>query len=341
MKAIAVFNNKGGVGKTTLLCNIASCLQLEQQKRVLIIDADPQCNATIYLFNPEQIDSFYNNSTQHTIYNIVHPLKRGKGYLVQQDIPIVCSDGFGVDCIIGDTRFAVLEDFLSSEWLSSSRGEERALNTTFVFKDLVQKLSDQYDYIFFDIGPSLGAINRSVLLACDYFIIPMSSDIFSIKAIENISESLHEWKDGFNRNLAEYNRQENEEYKVGNIPVHFQLKFMGYVNQQYTIKRVEGQARPVKAYDTIIKRIPSIITSKLSEFIPQPFNLRKLALGEIPNLHSLIPLSQSANKPIFNLSGRDGVVGAHFKKVADFKDVICKISEHILTNIEDYDQMAQ
>ena len=169
----------------------------------------------------------------------------------------------------------------------------------------------------------------------------MSSDIFSIKAIENISESLHEWKDGFNRNLAEYNRQENEEYKVGNIPVHFQLKFMGYVNQQYTIKRVEGQARPVKAYDTIIKRMPSIITSKLSEFIPQPFNLRKLALGEIPNLHSLIPLSQSANKPIFNLSGRDGVVGAHFKKVADFKDVICKISEHILTNIEDYDQKAQ
>lgn len=261
--------------------------------------------------------------------------------MAQHEIPIVHSDGFGVDCIIGDTRFAVLEDFLSAEWLSGRGGEERALNTTFVFKDLVQKLSDRYDYIFFDIGPSLGAINRAVLLACDYFIIPMSSDIFSIKAIENISESLHEWKDDFHRNLNEYHRKENEEYKVGNSSVHFQLKFMGYVNQQYTIKRVEGQARPVKAYDTIIKRMPSIITSKLSEFIPKQFDLNKLTLGEIPNLHSLIPLSQSANKPIFNLNGRDGVVGAHFKKVADFKGVICKISGHILTNIEEYGQMAQ
>lgn len=341
MKAIAVFNNKGGVGKTTLLSNIASCFHLEQHKRVLIIDADPQCNATIYLFNPEQINSFYNNSLQPTIYNIVHPLKRGKGYLTEDEIPIVHSNGFEVDCIIGDTRFAVLEDFLSAEWLSGRGGEERALNTTFVFKDLVQKLSNRYDYIFFDIGPSLGAINRAVLLACDFFIIPMSSDIFSIKAIENISESLHEWKEDFNRNLDEYQRKENEEYKVGNSSVYFQLRFIGYVNQQYTIKRVEGQARPVKAYDTIIRRMPSIITSKLSEFIPKQLEHKKLALGEIPNLHSLIPLSQSANKPIFNLGGRDGVVGAHFKKIADFKGIICKIVEHILTNIEEYDQMAQ
>lgn len=59
MKSIAIFNNKGGVGKTTLLCNIASFLKNKCNKRVLIIDADPQCNATLYLFNDSQIDNFY------------------------------------------------------------------------------------------------------------------------------------------------------------------------------------------------------------------------------------------------------------------------------------------
>ncbi|WP_308659940.1 AAA family ATPase [uncultured Alistipes sp.] len=337
MKAIAVFNNKGGVGKTTLLCNVASYFKIKNEQRVLIVDADPQCNATIYLFPPERINQFYNNSsTQKSLYHIIHPYKRGKGYLTIDEMPIVHSDGFDIDCIIGDTRFAVLEDFLSSEWIASKSGEERALDTTFAFKSLIQSLAQRYDYIFFDIGPSLGAINRSVLIACDYFIIPMSSDIFSIKAIENISESLHEWKEDFNRSLAEYQRKEKIAYTLNNIPITFGLQFLGYVNQQYTVKRIEGQARPVKAYDNIIRRMPAKIASKLAEFTPK-INQEQLIIGEIPNLHSLIPLSQAANKPIFKLGGKDGVVGAHFKKVSEFENVIGKINDHILSNIEVYD----
>ncbi|WP_288779790.1 AAA family ATPase [uncultured Alistipes sp.] len=338
MKAIAVFNNKGGVGKTTLLCNVASYFKVKKEQRVLIVDADPQCNATIYLFSPERINQFYNNSTQKSLYHIIQPYKKGKGYLSTNEIPIVHSDGFNIDCIIGDTRFAVLEDFLSSEWISSKSGEERALDTTFAFKNLIQSLAQSYDYIFFDIGPSLGAINRSVLIACDYFIIPMSSDIFSIKAIENIAESLHEWKEDFNRSLSEYQRKEKATYTLNNTPIVFGLQFLGYVNQQYTIKRVEGQARPVKAYDNIIRRIPAKIATKLAEFTPD-INQEQLAIGEIPNLHSLIPLSQAANKPIFRLAGKDGVVGAHFKKVSEFEDVIGKISDHILSNIQVYDNL--
>ena len=306
MKAIAVFNNKGGVGKTTLLCNVASYFKVKKEQRVLIVDADPQCNATIYLFSPERINQFYNNSTQKSLYHIIQPYKK--------------------------------EDFLSSEWISSKSGEERALDTTFAFKNLIQSLAQSYDYIFFDIGPSLGAINRSVLIACDYFIIPMSSDIFSIKAIENIAESLHEWKEDFNRSLSEYQRKEKATYTLNNTPIVFGLQFLGYVNQQYTIKRVEGQARPVKAYDNIIRRIPAKIATKLAEFTPD-INQEQLAIGEIPNLHSLIPLSQAANKPIFRLAGKDGVVGAHFKKVSEFEDVIGKISDHILSNIQVYDNL--
>lgn len=340
MKSIAIFNNKGGVGKTTLLCNMASFLKNRCNQSVLIIDADPQCNATLYLFGDNEIEEFYGTNSSHkTIYHIVQPYKKGKGYLNDNNLPIEHSRGFNVDCIIGDTRFAVLEDFLSSDWLASKSGEERALDTTFVFKNIIHQLEDRYDYILFDIGPSLGAINRCVLLACQYFIIPMSSDIFCIKAIENIAESLHEWKDEFNRSLDEYRRKEKTVYRLNDKLVTFDLQFLGYVNQQYTFKRVQGETRPVKAYDNIIRRMPQKITTKLSEFT-NPIINSKLEIGEVPNLHSLVPLSQAANKPIFLLQGKDGVVGAHFKKVSEFELVIKNICECVINNISAYENIV-
>lgn len=340
MKAIAVFNNKGGVGKTTLLCNLASYLKIHEKKRVLIIDADPQCNASIYLMKPDQINSIYTSNGPNTIYNVIYPLRKGKDYIKKTDIPISHSEGFGIDVILGDTRFAVTEDFLSADWLSGKAGDPRGLKTTFIFKDLLSKLKDSYDYVFFDIGPSLGAINRVVLLACDYFVIPMSSDIFSLKAVDNISESLLEWKKGIERGLSDYEANEKEKFIINDCEVIMSLRFLGYVNQQYTAKKKEGIIRPVKAYDNIIRRMPLTISQKLKEFYPQSLNSSELLIGEIPTLNSLIPLSQSANKPIFGLMGSDGVVGAHFKKVQDFEAVIKRIANNIINNITVYDKMA-
>ncbi len=341
MKSFVIFNNKGGVGKTTLLCNIAAYLKIKLQKRVLIIDADPQCNATLYMFPDRYIEDFYSTKKYATIYDIVQHLKKGKGYMPKENIPIHNSTGFGVDIIIGDPRFAVLEDFFSGDWLSGKSGEERGLLTTFIFKDLAYKLSADYDYIIYDAGPSLGAINRNVLIGCDYFIIPMSSDIFSLKAIENIAESLTEWKKYLSRGLEDYKNNEGHSYDLNNINVDFCIQFLGYVNQQYTAKKKAGTVRPVKAYDTIIRKFNNIITTKLSTFYPELPDSGNLLLGEIPTLHSLVPLSQAAHKPIFQLSTADGVVGAHFKKVADFEIIIGDITKKILSNIDCYDQLAK
>jgi cellulose biosynthesis protein BcsQ len=341
MKAIAIFNNKGGVGKTTLLCNLASYLKIRENKRVLVIDADPQCNASIYLMNPDLINDIYTANSPNTIYNIIYPLRKGKDYVKEGEIPIMHSEGFDIDVIVGDTRFAVTEDFLSADWLSGKSGDPRGLKTTFIFKDLLLKLKDKYDFVFFDIGPSLGAINRVVLLACDYFIIPMSSDIFSLKAVDNISESLLEWKKGVERGLRDYESNEKEKYTMNNNETTVKLEFLGYINQQYTAKRKEGIIRPVKAYENIIRKMPTTINHRLIAFYPKTFETSGLLVGEIPTLNSLIPLSQSANKPIFKLTGNDGVVGAHFKKVTEFESVIKQISINIQNNIEAYDKLAK
>jgi len=68
MHTLCVFNNKGGVGKTTLLCNLAAYFALVEKKRVLVVDADPQCNATAYMLSETKVEKLYSSSTDGTTY---------------------------------------------------------------------------------------------------------------------------------------------------------------------------------------------------------------------------------------------------------------------------------
>ena len=183
------------------------------------------------------------------------------------------------------------------------------------------------------MGPSLGAINRSVLLACDYFITPMSSDIFSLLALENIGVSINKWRTDFNNALE---RIEDEDRKdVEHLKCHCDIKFLGYVEQQYITKTDSGTRRAVRAYETILKQIPKAMAEK----VVTPINCDKYdsvnyKLGSIPNYYSLIPMSQNAHKPLFSLMNSDGVVGAHYQKVSDFKGLMSGISHRFFENLE-------
>lgn len=330
MKAIVFFNNKGGVGKTTLLCNVAAFMQ-SSNKKVLIVDADPQCNATSYLLSEKQLEDTYEMGKHATIDAFIEPLRKGKGYFTGT-FHVLKSARFGVDIIPGDPGLALSEDLLASDWKSAQSGDGRGLQTSFIFKEIITRYS-AYDYVLFDVGPSLGAINRAVLLASDYFVVPMSSDIFSLMAIKNISLSLEKWKKTIQKGLAEYESQENEPFYVNGKPTSWTLKFAGYVTQQYTAKTVLNQRRAVNAYDRIIKKIPNTIQRLLVSKHADPQAAFSYELGSIPNLHSLVPLSQSAHSPIFLLKASDGVVGAHFAKVKIAEQIIGDITRALFANI--------
>jgi len=334
MVSVAIFNNKGGVGKTSLLCNLASYLSFEQNKKVIIIDADPQCNATSYIFSEPELEEIYTSTSKankETILNIIKPLQKGKGYITT-GLPIKQSINFGVDVIVGDPELSLIEDFLSKDWFDVRAGESRGLQTTLLFKDLLQKLSLSYDFVFFDMGPSLGSLNRSVLIASDTFIVPMSSDIFSLQALENISLSIKKWKEEINKGLIEYEKKEDEKFELNGNVVNCDINFAGYVTQQYTAKTVRGIKQPVNAYERIIRKIPNQVKKFLL-----PLNgdksLISEKIGEIQNLSSLIPLSQDSHTPIFRLKKEHGVVGSHFNKVKDFKITLQNISEKFLENL--------
>jgi len=337
MKSIAVFNNKGGVGKTTLLCNVASFLSVRKEKRVLVVDADPQCNASLYMLNNNEWADVLYDYDNTSVYKIFEPVEEGEGYINENEIPNYSSNGFGLDLIVGDTRLSIMEDFLSGDWISGKAGESRGLKTTFLIKDFLDKVRDMYDYVFFDVGPSLGAINRVVLLACDFFILPMSSDIFSIQALNNISTALRTWVNGINRGLQEYQEREGYSFRLRGFDVSSNLKLIGYIYQQYTAKSVGGITRPVMAYEHILQDIPSAIERELSNMVNSNITIEELCLGSIPNFNSLIPMSQTANKPVFLLNSNDGIVGAHFSKVREYECVMERIVSNLLQNIEKYD----
>ena len=330
MHSICIFNNKGGVGKTTLLCNLASYLSQERRKKVLIIDCDPQCNATAYMLQESILEDIYAKNKGGTIDDVIKPLKRGKGF-VAGSLPIRKSAGFKLDLIPGDPKFSLAEDFLSKDWVDVAGGGERGLRTTTFIREMLAECGS-YDYVFFDVGPSLGAINRTVLLASDFFLIPASSDIFSLRGLQNIEIAVQSWKHELARGLTAFAEKEDEDFLVNDEPINVTLQFLGYVTQQYTAKTVEGKKQPVKAYEKIIKRIGPTIKKHVIEVFNKNQSL-DYSLGEIPNLQSVVPMSQIACKPIFALGSADGVVGSHFYKIREFKGVMKAIAKNMEANV--------
>jgi cellulose biosynthesis protein BcsQ len=318
MKSIAFFNNKGGVGKTSLLCNVAAYAALKLKLKICVIDADPQCNATQHFFPEEEIDEMYDKGEVFTIYNILEPLSTGEGFV--SEIKVKRSLAFGVDVIPGDPRLALSEDFLASDWGAAKSGDLRGIRTSLVFSELLSRLK-KYHFVFVDVSPSLGAINRAILLSANFFVSPMSIDIFSLRAFENIAKWISEWSTEWTNGIENV----KDKRKLPQLP-YGQARFLGYVTQQYLAKRdSSGERRGVKAYEKIRVKIDSVISEcGLDDTISgKPFEL-----GTVPNLFSLMPMSQSRNKP--DLKSVDGVVGAHFAKVKDAEQIFKQVTTNLI-----------
>lgn len=341
MITLAMFNNKGGVGKTTLTCNIASYLAKKENKRVLVIDCDPQCNATQLIMGEIYAEKLYfsdtNKQSTTTISDILRPIEDGDSTIADSIIPIKSSDNrFGVDLIPGHPSFSIIEDRLGAAWHDLMGGDIGGIRKTNWNTFLKRKISNSYDYVLYDLGPSLGSINRSVLIGCDKFMTPMGTDIFSILGIRNISTWLQSWVDRYENGLELCERNSRGRLDAFNIKRSLPIKsgYIGYTIQQYITKSKGGVRRPTRAYERIISNVPGEIEGSLFNYLSTGMDKENLELGDVPHLYSLIPLAQSVSSPLFELKSGDGIVGTQGKQKEQYEDILGGICSNLVNNIK-------
>ena len=339
MKSLAFFNNKGGVGKTTLACNLVSYMNIHKGVRVLLVDADPQCNATQAILTDIDCENIYlNNDDQFkTLYSYLAPLEMGEAQIELPATPILgTGNRFQTDLIPGHPNMSIIEDRLSDAWASVRGREIGGYRITNWCQHLLLSLEGKYDLVVFDVGPSLGALNRSIILACDYMITPFGCDIFSLLGIKNISEWIAKWDQQYMSSINDSLQEKPEAISKFDIIQNTSLKhrFLGYSVQQYVSRQFKTGPRPVRSYDEIMRRIPDTVKDAMDGFLPQGLSLKDLELGHIPYLYSLVPMAQAAKAPMHALEYRDGVIGSQYGQVKDFSNLMSAISDKVLTNLE-------
>ncbi len=338
MKSIAFFNNKGGVGKTTLSCNIAAHFANHLQKRVLVVDCDPQCNATQLILPDERCEEIYGDIGRlsgSTLWTVMRPIHEGDGNIAEETVPELSSQNrFNVDLLPGHPAMSVVEEILSTAWSDLRAAKVGGFRITNWFPQLMKQIHARYDVVFVDLGPSLGPLTRSVLLGSDYFVTPMGCDIFSIVGIRNIGEWLARWIDEYQLYL-EYFRSDNAE-AITRHGIQEELfvrhGFAGYTVLQYITKSREGERRATAAFEDILAQIPQVIGQSLGSFVTNSLTTEQLHLGDIPNLFSLVPLAQSAHSPIVSLESRDGLAGGQYKQQEVYARFIRDVGNKLASN---------
>lgn len=340
MKSIVFFNNKGGVGKTTLACNLVSYLNKYKGKRVLLIDADPQCNATQAILDDDICEEIYinNNKGYHTLYTCLEPFESGDALINSNIIPLLgTKNRFGTDLIPGHPSMSIIEDRLSDAWSNLRAREIRGYRITNWCNHLISKFENNYDLVVFDVGPSLGALNRSVILACDFVVTPFGCDIFSLLGIQNIAVWIKSWQEQYDSSINEKKIQDKTFIETYNIisDTNKKFRFAGYSVQQYVTKKFKDGPRPVKSYDRIMEKIPETTTKAMQCFFVNNRKIIDYELGHIPYLYSLVPMAQAAKSPIHTLKSLDGVVGSQYSQVVAYSELMNSLCDRLLAIVGD------
>jgi chromosome partitioning protein len=321
---IAFFNNKGGVGKTSLVYHLA-WMFADLGAKVVAADLDPQANLTAAFVDDEDLESLW--SSGNTIYGFIEPLIKGTGdveylhflealELLQQERLLL---------LPGDLRLSTFEDELSSQWPLCLDGRERAFRVESAFWRVMQRAAHdaEADVILVDLGPNLGSINRAGLIAADFVVIPLSPDLYSLQGLRNLGPTLKRWRRDWTDRLGRKPEMDLE------LPTGM-IKPLGYVVLQHSVRL----DRPVRAYEKWIDRIPGEYReSVLSESGDDKYTVQndphKLAL--LKHYRSLMPMAQEARKPMFHLKPADGAIGAHFQSAQeayrDFKALAFAIAD--------------
>ncbi len=325
MNTIAFFNNKGGVGKTSLVYHLG-WTYADLGKRVLMVDLDPQSNLTAMCVDEERMEQLWvdDEMQRKSMRGAVQPIIDGIG-----DIQTAHQEALHARLALvpGDIRLSEFEQKLSDAWPRCMDRDPASFRVASSFHRVVQASATAFDaeLVLIDVGPNLGAINRSALIAADHVATPLGADLFSIQGLRNLGPTLHRWREEWRERLAK-NPVPDLLLPSGSI------KPLGYVVMQPNL--YGGQV--TRAYDRWLRNIPAEYAESVLRQ-PRPTNLTiendPCCLAVLKHYRSLMPIAQTARKPIFKLTAADGAIGAHAQAAkqvgGEFRELARKLTERL------------
>lgn len=318
---LTFFNNKGGVGKTSLVYHLA-WMYADLGVSVVTADLDPQANLSSMFLDEERLETFWlTNLPGKTIYGALQPLLEGTGDIMR---PHLEQPTQGLSLVIGDLRLSSAEGELSSQWPACLDRQPRAFRVISALWRVLQSAAEEGDaaIVLVDVGPNLGALNRAVLVATDYVVVPLAADLYSLQGLRNLGPTLKNWR-------LEWNDR-SDRNPITDLPMpKGGMQPIGYVVQQHGVRL----GRPVQAYDKWINRMPKEYAENLlnrkQEHYPSTPDEDENSLATVKHYRSLVPMAQEARKPIFKLTSADGARGAHATAALDAYDDFKELAETI------------
>ena len=318
MTTIAFFNNKGGVGKTTLGYHL-SWMYADLGVSVVAADLDPQANLTAMFLSEDRLEELWpDDDHPHSILGSISPIVRGLGDISEPHVEEV-NDNLGL--IVGDLGLSRFEARLSAAWPGCLDGDEVAFRTESAFYRTILKAAEmrEADVVLIDVGANLGAINRAAIIAANFVVFPLAPDLFSLQGLRNLGPTLREWRKEWKDRVDRWPDGSNLSLPSAAITP------AGYIVMQHAVRA----GRPVQAYRKWLHRIPEVYRAEAlgdmnAGAVPVVDDADDAGdvncLATLKHYRSLMPMAQEARKPIFHLKAADGALGGHIYAVQDCYD---------------------
>lgn len=325
MKTIVFFNNKGGVGKTSMVFHLAWMFR-DMGHSVLAVDLDPQSNLTSIFLDESELEKLWPEGKHPD--TILGSIELTIDRLGDIKDPKTIRIAPNLSIIPGDLGLSTFEDRVSEAWgkclddnVSNAHDAFRVITAFFrLMKSAAERCGS--DLVLIDVGPNIGAMNRAALVAADFVVIPLGPDLFSLQGLRNLGPTLRAWRTGWETRR-----------KAGKIPGGLslpsgQMQPLGYVVLNPSVR----ENRPVISYLKWANRIPrTYATEVLGEqpgVVLADDDDNQLAM--LKHFKSLMPMAQDARKPMFHLTAADGAIGGHSSAVQDCKRQFNALAGRIL-----------